>query len=151
MPSGGRTCPKCSAVHDDPVRNVCKDCRRAYYRDYDANKRKRKGRPGWNKSSTLKHKYGITLAEYDALLEAQGGRCAVCGTSDPVRNWSVDHDHSCTHAPQGPSRVCCKDCVRGILCSSCNSMLGMSGDSPERLIAGAAYLLTRSTNAVRRV
>jgi Recombination endonuclease VII len=58
-------------------------------------------------------KYGIGQAEYDAMLAAQGGKCAlfeVCGSTEPGRGhryWIVDHDHETGK-------------LRGLLCHKCN-------------------------------
>jgi len=73
--------------------------------------------------------YGITPVEFDALIEKQEGRCAICSTDTPggKGNWHVDHDHDSGR-------------IRGLLCHHCNLMLGNSGDDPERLRAGAEYL-----------
>lgn len=72
----------------------------------------------------LKKTYGLTLDDYDRMLEAQGGQC-VCGVvEDPLH---VDHDHDTGE-------------VRGLLCGSCNRTLGMALDSPERLLVLARYL-----------
>jgi Autographiviridae endonuclease VII len=74
--------------------------------------------------------YGITPEQYDAMLAAQGGHCAICPATEPGggnKKFNVDHDH-----------VTGK--VRGLLCRSCNLMLGYSEDSEERLEAGIAYL-----------
>jgi Autographiviridae endonuclease VII len=82
------------------------------------------------RSSTLKAKYGLTPEQYDAMLAAQGGHCAICPATEPGggnKKFNVDHDH-----------VTGK--VRGLLCRSCNLMLGYSEDSEERLEAGIAYL-----------
>ena len=78
-----------------------------------------------------KRNYGISEEEYNALLEKQRGRCAIC-LGDSTRNtrtWSfhVDHDHATGQ-------------VRGLLCSSCNLGLGHFGDDPIRLQAAAKYL-----------
>ncbi len=76
----------------------------------------------------------MTNEEFAAMLDAQGGVCAICGSDDPkspgrgeVGSFHVDHDHK-------------TGVVRGLLCSLCNRMLGQSQDSPAVLRAGAAYL-----------
>ena len=81
-------------------------------------------------SDRLKDKYGITLEDYDRMLEDQGGSCAVCGTEHPggKGRFHVDHNHSTGK-------------VRGLLCHSCNVGLGALKDSPEVLLKAATYLL----------
>ena len=72
--------------------------------------------------------YGITKAEFDAMLAAQGNRCGICGTDTPtLQGWHVDHDHE-------------NGKVRGILCKNCNVMLGCAKDNPDILRAGSTYL-----------
>lgn len=71
-------------------------------------------------------RYGLTEAEVDALIAAQNGLCAVCEV-EPSTRLNVDHDHV--------TKV-----VRGLLCRSCNLMLGFAGDCAERLRKAADYL-----------
>jgi hypothetical protein len=76
----------------------------------------------------LRRRFGISPADYEAMLEAQGGGCAVCGR--PPREGSslhVDHDHATGE-------------VRGLLCFRCNGGLGQFGDDPERLRIAMDYL-----------
>lgn len=84
-------------------------------------------------------KFGLTPEAFNAMLAAQDGRCAICGTDDPkgnrVSTWAVDHDRSCCPAHQS-----CGKCVRGLLCNRCNRVLGMFGDDPVVAEAAAAYL-----------
>jgi hypothetical protein len=60
----------------------------------------------------LKRKYGITIEQYDELLAAQGGRCAICRREPrPDISLHLDHDHESGQ-------------LRGILCFRCNNALG---------------------------
>lgn len=81
-------------------------------------------------------KFGISLAEYEAELEAQGGGCAICGGQNPNGNrLAVDHDHECCSGKRS-----CGRCVRGLLCSNCNHGLGKFGDDVGRLSKAIEYL-----------
>jgi hypothetical protein len=74
------------------------------------------------------HLYGITPADYQALLNAQGGGCAICGLTNSGRDrLAVDHDHK-------------TGTVRGLLCHGCNIGLGNFHDSPTNLQKAIAYL-----------
>ena len=56
-------------------------------------------------------KYGITLKQWNALLESQGYVCGVCRTPEPGQKWwHTDHDPATER-------------VRGILCGQCNMQL----------------------------
>jgi hypothetical protein len=83
--------------------------------------------------------YRITPEQYEAMLSQQGGCCAVCGATEPGGNgsrWHIDHDHNCC-----PGRKSCGECIRGLLCSKCNTGLGQFNDNPDTLVAAVAYLL----------
>ena len=91
---------------------------RAYYR---ANKEKIRDR-----KKTKKH--GLTLEEFNTILKAQDGKCAVCRTTD----WGlvgpcVDHNHKTGE-------------IRGILCSGCNTAEGLLKGDPIRAKALAVYM-----------
>ena len=79
-------------------------------------------------------------ATYDAMLKAQGGRCAlfeVCGHEEPGGRgtWHVDHDHKTGRA-------------RGLLCHECNtSRVGIN--TPESARAVAIYLERASESALK--
>lgn len=75
-------------------------------------------------------KYGLTLDSFLALLDAQHGKCAICDRKEEVninRAMAIDHDHQTGK-------------VRGLLCMSCNIMLGKAKDDPEILRKAADYI-----------
>lgn len=53
---------------------------------------------------------GVTDEQYERLLAAQGGGCAICGATPKTRRLHVDHDHK-------------TGAVRGLLCYRCNRFL----------------------------
>lgn len=72
----------------------------------------------------LKQRYGLTVEEYEAMLERCNGRCQICDSKDKL---NVDHCHA-------------TGAVRGLLCTSCNTGLGKLGDTREGLLAALRYL-----------
>jgi hypothetical protein len=88
------------------------------------------------KRSNLKGLYNLTLEQFEAILEGQGGVCAICHEDSPRGcGWSVDHDHG--HCP---GRKSCGECIRGILCGPCNAGLGMFNDDTERVRRAVRYI-----------
>lgn len=77
----------------------------------------------------LMRNHGITWEEYSAMLEKQGGGCAICGGQNTKRKkiLCVDHDHDTGK-------------IRGLLCDSCNRGLGMLGDSLSHIMNVVKYL-----------
>lgn len=68
------------------------------------------------------------------------GVCSSSGCSR-VQRLSIDHDHSCCPAGKFPGRkVSCGECVRGLLCSTCNTALGLLGEDPSRIAGLLNYL-----------
>ena len=87
--------------------------------------------------ATRLNAFSLTPSEFAQKLENQDGKCAVCGrTQDECgsKRLAVDHDHSCcSHAGS------CGKCVRDLLCSNCNTALGLLADDPERIVALLKY------------
>lgn len=73
------------------------------------------------RNSYLKAQYGITLEDYDDLLDQQSLCCPLCDCClIYVANVSVDHCHETGK-------------VRGILCGKCNKALGLVADNAQTL------------------
>lgn len=129
LPEDHKRCPDCGAVkpseefprnkrYKDGRHPYCKPCHRA--RGKESYTRLH----GSTRNYHLKARYGITSAEYDDMLERQGGLCALC-RERPAEH--VDHDHLHGH-------------VRGLLCSCCNQGLGNFRDELAHLKAAVDYL-----------
>lgn len=90
------------------------------------------GSPSKNRNSMLKWSYGITQEDYDAMVIAQGDRCAICGTIEKGGNskkyWHVDHNHETGR-------------VRGLLCHRCNVAIGFMKENQDTLYMAQVYLL----------
>ena len=69
-------------------------------------------------------RHGWSLVEFEEMLAAQQGRCAICGARDPQH---LDHDRR-------------TGWVRGLLCFNCNGGLGQFRESPELLAEAITYL-----------
>lgn len=79
----------------------------------------------------LKNKYGISLEEYEEMLQAQDGRCAICGMTFDLEyipdSPRVDHNHT-------------TGAVRELLCQRCNTGIGMLQESEDILTSAIDYL-----------
>ena len=148
---------KSSADYGNDKRNLdgkksdCKECEAAKSREWrKANPEKtielgRKSAKKWleshpneakvnDKRQKLKQ-YNLTLEQFNALYEAQAGLCAICGLpekqlhyrSHQVRLLSVDHNHATGK-------------VRQLLCSRCNTTLGLIGEDTELLKEMISYI-----------
>lgn len=86
------------------------------------------------KDRRLRTRYGITLEQFDAILAAQGGVCAVCKLGDKV--FCVDHNHKTLK-------------IRGIICLNCNlRVIGGARDKDHLLINAAEYVLNNPADLV---
>lgn len=91
----------------------------------------------------LRLRYSLTVEEYEALLDSQGGVCAICGgVNRSGHRLAVDHDHACC-----PGKTSCGRCVRALLCSNCNLGLGKFRDDPLLLAAAIEYLGSSAASA----
>lgn len=151
-PDGTLRCTKCHEVrrvedfrpeprNRDGLRSQCKQCDRYFAWGWQKRtgqyERWRRENPEayrrLQRRSALRRKYGMEIEDYDALLAAQGGRCAICRSTDPKSNrgtcFVVDHDHD-------------TGAVRGLLCMICNTGIGGLQDDPRIVAAALQYLVS---------
>jgi len=80
-----------------------------------------------HKNSRLLRMYGISLEEFNDMYEVQKGVCKICGSEGKAKGLAVDHCHSTGR-------------VRGLLCVSCNTLLGKVESNPSLLSNILEYL-----------
>ncbi len=85
----------------------------------------------YKKKSILKNTYGISVKEFDSMINKQKGGCALCGKSNPRSNnktgLCIDHNHATGK-------------VRGLLCDKCNRGLGLFNEDVDVLKKAIIYL-----------
>lgn len=141
---------------------VCKDCKNAYLRTYmagseDQRRKRRERKWEWRadpenrayenaqgyargnanpakraltyRKHQLKKWYGLTLERYDEMVAEQNGGCAICHDPPDGKHqyFHVDHNHE-------------TGVVRGLLCSRCNTALGLFKSDVTRMEAAIRYL-----------
>ncbi len=102
--------------------HTCLDC---------LNLRRRKQReddPERFRDYDRKKHYGLSPGVYETMLGEQDGVCFICRNPPGERSLNVDHSHETGQ-------------VRKLLCSPCNTGLGLFRDDPDLLIKAAAYLI----------
>lgn len=128
VPAGMHYCPKCEQLktRDKFPRNraaknglasYCKPCHN------EKSKAACEKAHGSTRDYHLRRRYGLTSADVEAMIEAQGGTCATCDGKPE----HVDHDHRTGR-------------VRGVLCFNCNQALGNVRDNIATLHQLGRYL-----------
>lgn len=76
----------------------------------------------------LVREYGITIDDYDRMMQEQEGVCAICRQTSAVhKKLAVDHCHDTSK-------------IRGLLCENCNRGIGMFRNSTNLLSNAIDYL-----------
>jgi len=132
------TCKKKKPVSDFTISNgktrgyssYCKQCMR-----------ERRQTPEFQRGiwrRVLNYYHGITPEDYDEMLDAQNGVCAICGkqetavnnTGKTVKRLAVDHDHD-------------TGAIRGLLCTRCNTAIGCLLEDEEIILGALSYIRER--------
>ncbi len=85
-----------------------------------------------NQSSVVKcrlRKYGISIDDFNEMFALQNGKCAICGKhqTEFKKILHIDHCHETNK-------------FRGLLCSNCNTAIGLLKDDIENLRCAILYL-----------
>lgn len=109
----------CSECTKDTSKQTPKEQLRRYYKNGYRIRR----------DTNLRRKYGLSLDEYEKMLENQNSCCIICKKTlnDNGKNLAVDHDHKTGK-------------IRGLLCNNCNVAVGFLQDNPEMGNKIADYL-----------
>ena len=104
----------------EALENRCRSCERDRWS---------KGKDGRWRESHYQRTYGISLEDYDRLMEEQHNSCGICGAhqSEFERRFSVDHCHQTGD-------------VRGLLCDGCNTGIGALMEDRDIMEAAIQYL-----------
>jgi hypothetical protein len=141
-------CPRCTTLKpvsafarlkNGKLEGYCRECNRARNVEY---RRTHPHAPGSRRGSHFLRTYGISIEQYDAMLDEQGGVCAICGMPETrtgrngiVLPLAVDHDHE-------------TGIVRGLLCSTCNTGIGGLMHDVELLQLAIAYLMATQESSL---
>ena len=85
-----------------------------------------------DKKSHLWTHYRMTIEDFQKMFFNQNGKCLVC---EKEKKLVVDHDHSCC-----PKKITCGKCIRGLVCTSCNTLLGYLETHKNLLSKAEKYL-----------
>lgn len=86
----------------------------------------------YSRANRLWREYRLTEEDWDAMYEAQDGRCGSCGQAP--QNLVVDHDHATGQ-------------IRSLLCHNCNTAEGMLKSDPRRIQALLDYVLLHNNRS----
>lgn len=118
---------QCKACKDEYNKRCSKTARhKSQVVQYNKTARRKSQMSRSTMKHNLKRMYGMTLGQYDEMVENQNGVCMICEKPEINRRLSVDHDHKTGK-------------VRGLLCCRCNFALGIVEDDGF-VIAAKKYL-----------
>ena len=136
----GKPCARGHIAERKTAAGTCVECESYYDRKYKRSakgrqyaKRRRQEIQGteraklWARKEYLKRTYDLSIEEYDALRASQNNCCKICLISFDETMPQVDHCHD-------------TGAIRGMLCKSCNQMLGFARDNVKVLQEAITYL-----------
>jgi hypothetical protein len=136
-----KTCTACNklkpiAAFGEFVSRKLSDRELRYYRNVCVMCINGKDTEDWGGTKRSRKNHVVSNGRWERLFTHQDRRCAICRCEVPTKKgWNIDHDHKCCPGPRS-----CGKCVRGILCSHCNTGLGQFFDDPTILQSAIDYL-----------
>lgn len=124
--------------HGPVLKSICKACHAAQVRGWYGENSDRSNTN--RRRLQLKSNYGLTPEQYDAMLDAQGGVCAICKRPERAKRQGVvlrmpvDHCHETGR-------------IRALLCHSCNRAIGLFGEDVGLMESAIQYLLRHKAEA----
>ena len=130
--------------YKDGKKRQCKDCenqssRARYERLKDSGQVSIKNKRETNREGYLKRTFGISSQQYEELLEAQGGCCAICKRHHTEFNKRLAVDHAHTDSSDIPAGM-----IRGLLCFHCNHLVVGRHTNADIFENAANYLRTHT-------
>lgn len=102
----------------------------AYRKQWRANLKNKLGKQWYSlylRERNLLRNYKLNFADVEQLKTSQNNACP-CGASFSHQTPHIDHNHNCC-----PKPPLCGKCIRGLLCSRCNLVLGLLNEDPKLL------------------
>jgi len=96
----------------------------------------RQANPDKMNGQRLRQRYSLSKADYEKLVKAQNGICAICGKEPNGHRLFIDHDHKTGN-------------MRGLLCRNCNFALELFEDDSKRLLSAINYLRRREKEGIK--
>jgi hypothetical protein len=117
---------------NDGLSYTCRECKKVECKDWYSKNKVYQSK--YMREKSLKRLYNITLDGFDELRIKHNNKCAICGTEPgkpragkQKKFLEVDHDHK-------------TGAIRGLLCSKCNTAIGLLEDEVDLLKKAIKYL-----------
>lgn len=121
-------CKKCrkeyNISHYNRNRQKIQKVHRKYQKKNNDRIYKQRKESGKDWEYKLKHLYGLSLEEYNNMLNKQKNKCLICGINKKL---DIDHNHK-------------NGKVRGLLCQKCNKGIGLLKENELILFNSIKYL-----------
>ena len=135
-----KTCVRCGESKDIEMfakgskynggrRGTCKKCHSDYVSQYVKDNPHKRSKANPNRKW---RRHNLNDEVYSELYSRYNGKCHSCKDRDGI---NIDHDHACCNGSYS-----CGKCVRGLLCSQCNTALGLLNDEKEKIENLLLYL-----------